>query len=163
MAERFVNNGNKKLMTGALHAQFEPSILHHKFDNDVNCALENGENIKTSFGIMLPRLPMGLSKDRMQQEMYTMGYKRVTKSEELAELSSKFDISKMDIRWLRSEDVHTRFFIQSFPRVGEDNLVVIFTINDEPDLIGFMGCASRDYINMNVDFKKAIDFEEVIA
>src|SRR5260221_1662691 len=112
-----------------LHEQVELGVIKKKLDNNVLQGIEQKEPFIGAYAT--PRIETSgirLSKDKIQQEMYSKGYRRV-KSKEVDDLGKKYSFSQSHIDSL--EDVGSMFFIPVFPEVGEDNLVVVGKVGTE--------------------------------
>jgi hypothetical protein len=106
-----------------LNDTVNPQKLKKRFDQYMIEGCKPGKDIQYSSKEGMYFGNTKLSKDKVQQEMYTNGYKRVTKKEELDELSKKYCLSQAETDELKKQG--SRFFIQVFPTEGQDNLVVV--------------------------------------
>lgn len=98
------------------------SSLKKTFDTKVLSAFEQGTQITV---VLAPRIDINgvrLSKDAIQQKMYSEGYRRV-KNDEIQALSSRYSMSPEHIEGFRGAS--HMFFTPVFPKKGEDNLVAI--------------------------------------
>src|SRR5579859_2774448 len=84
-----------------LQKEVDLKVLRNRFDNYVLEGVTQDKNISTASGTRIDISGIKLSKDAIQQEMYSKGYRRV-KDKEIDSLSRKYSASQNHINNMRN-------------------------------------------------------------
>ena|SRR5258708_7245342 len=124
------NLGKENWVISGLREKVDPQNLRVKFDDHINKALQTNQVINPAFQETVIISGARLSKDRIQQEMYAKGYRRIKSPEEIDGLEQRY-LSSQYININHDLKAKSQmFFAPVFPEKGEDNLIVIDKTND---------------------------------
>lgn len=132
-----------------LQEEINPQIIGERFGNYIKKAWEKMDlplNISSGVGFVAP----GLTNNVIQDEMYDNGYRRVRTREDVCALAKTYMLSQEELDCLRKKS--GKFFVQVFPKEGENNLVVV---NKKDNLIFVNVYGSRKEVNNRFDFLTA--------